>query len=143
MTETRIAIASPDEAPFILDTWARSLRKAPQNRRMPTRAFHLWNRPRMIDALKRSTVYVAVAEDEPAYVLGWIAVEEQPHAFIAHYCYVRPLYQRQGIASRLLRHAVQKHGGNAHEAVYTNRAMRFVDEYMARAGFSYNPHATR
>jgi GNAT superfamily N-acetyltransferase len=94
----------------------------------------------MLHALRDADVFVAVADDEPNYVLGWIAAQTSGPTLIVHYAYVRPTYQRQGIARALLTHA-GKCAEHATEAIYTNRSVKFVDEYLKRAGFFYQPAA--
>lgn len=138
-----IGLATDQEMPFVLDTWARSFRKAPRNRRMPTKAFHAWNRPRMQKALRNAHVLVARDPDNQTFIYGWIAVEfradQAGDLFVTHYCYVRQPFQRQGVATRLLTRAIQTIADPECEPVYTHQSVKFVDEYMQRCGFSCRP----
>lgn len=94
----RVQAACPQHMAFITDTWMKSYRRAPEVRDVPKDIYSAGMRARVERLLKASEVYVASAGG--VYV-GWSCFDGER----THYCYVKSLYRRQGIATSLLQGA--------------------------------------
>ena len=90
---------TPEDLDFIRPSWADSLYKEVPWRKMRRRDFKAGHRATMARLLARkgSICLIAVApEGEPKY--GWVLGAPG----LLHYVYVRGIFRRSGVASRLL-----------------------------------------
>jgi GNAT superfamily N-acetyltransferase len=81
--------------------------------------------------LARSVVTVAHAPDDPDEVYGWICVGARG----LHYVYVKELWRRKGVATRLL--------DGAPVGVASHMTKAFRDGPGKRLALLFNPYATR
>jgi GNAT superfamily N-acetyltransferase len=94
---------------MVYDSWIRSYRKAPATVRIPANVYSWWQRT-IVDSVwvdPTSTILVAVDPADPTRIFGWLAGQVSQSLAgdqrIVHYVYVKAIYRRFGVASRLLR----------------------------------------
>lgn len=125
-----------DDVAFVLSTWAESFRHAPACKPMPTTAFHRWHRPRMLEILARKPL-VVVARDStnPGFIYGYGVFERLGPTLVAHWVYTKRNWRRDGIASRILAHALERIGQGATDIVMTHRT--YIEPHAASLGFRF------
>lgn len=130
-----IETARPDDREFIRDSWRKSYRESPRTCRWPTEAYAVWISAEMDRLLQRSEVRVARPGDWPEGIVGWVAAEQQPEAFVVHYAFVKPLFRRHGVLTRL----VESFGP---EGALVFSALRPpFSNYLKQRGFAWEPRA--
>lgn len=104
----KLRIASPGDHASIFSDWLRSARSAATYRGIPSVVYFYWGHL-MVEALLADvgvTWLVACASDDPTKIYGWLCGQRADAASgdqaIVHYVYVKKLYRRVGIASRLM-----------------------------------------
>lgn len=135
LSDIRIRRAKPEDTAFITKAWAESYRRHPDNLRMPTSAFHGWNRPRMTRLLASNLVLVAEDEETPGFLYGFLCAGRGQETFALHYAYTKGAFWRQGIASMLLDSALNALDAHDMAKVFTH--LGAWDEYLERKGYEY------
>ena len=114
--------ARPDELSHVIDSWARSyarFSKIPHDI-----APHVWHRLYRVgirDILSEpdTRVVVATLSDLPDEVIGWVCwTTFVDHPLNLHYVFVKQEARRRGIASRLVRCALQNVGTRGYRATH-------------------------
>jgi hypothetical protein len=105
--ELRFTISPATEADsdFVKDSWRKSYRHSPLTGKWPSQAYAVWIADHMERLLKRSKVIVARPVGWQDGVTGWLAYEQLPGLFCAHYAFVRPLFRQQGVLTELVNSA--------------------------------------
>jgi len=83
---------------FILSTWLRAFREAPQNRYVPTDIFYDRMQPIVWRVMSRHRPRIMCIADEPNHIVGWICGTQDLLAFL----YVKRHSRGCGLAGRLL-----------------------------------------
>lgn len=114
------------EEGFVVSGWKKSHRTSPQNAAIPSGAFFDKANRDVAALMARPTTQILVARDaeSPEFCLGFIVFEVLDGQFCAHWLYTRHGFRRLGVASKLLRTALEQ-AGEA-ELVYTHQS-RFSD----------------
>lgn len=110
--------AVPAELPFVLSSWKKSFRHAPQNAPLPNSVFFDRINPEINALASRCDVLVARDESDPLFLYGFLAYEVKKDAFAAHYVYTRHGFRRQGVAKALLAEALDR-AGDVGDLFYT------------------------
>ena len=97
----KIAIrpATKDDHNFVFGTWRGSFR-ASRGRNWRQGSYNIYMSDRMCRILERAQVCIACFPEHPEDMIGWIAAEPP----LLHYCFVKSVYQRQKVATRLIEH---------------------------------------
>jgi GNAT superfamily N-acetyltransferase len=122
----------PDELGFVASAWKRSYSDAPANDALPLAKYYA-RINRQFDALMaRPDVAVLVARDpeRPDTLFGFVCFEPGDE-WALHYVFTRKSHRRLGVASELLRRALE--GAEPERLIYT-AATRF-DDVWERWGF--------
>ena len=142
---------------FIVDTWMASVEPSTPGARARAGPYlmernralggivhdahfvHL--RPLVEELLCRVTVVVATHESEPDAIIGWAAVERHhTGCLVVHYAYVRPRYQRLGVGTGLVEHAlVQAAGADVGAQVVVSSLTRPAKKTVAARGWVHVP----
>jgi hypothetical protein len=138
-----------DDIPFLHATWGNSyyggnaLPEDAQHYRIPDPAtfhkFHRAIRNRFFNE-PTATVIVCSPSDDPWHILGWIAVEVIPNAYILHYLHVKKTLRKIGIAKSLIKRSLP--AGNT---IFYTHITKHAAEIMAVKSkdlkdFRYLPH---
>lgn len=94
--------AKVDDLKFILNSWVESHREAPGCEHVKRGAFRVGMSERVKRLLKRCGATVAYEESTPAQIWGWVCAERLDGALVVHYCYVKSIYRRLGVAGMLM-----------------------------------------
>lgn len=94
--------ATSEDTGFVFSSWLKSYRNAPQSRLMLNNIYFQNQHDIIEDILKKSVVMIAVNEQDPSQIFGYI-VYEKPS--MLHYVYVKYTYRKMGIARLLFQHA--------------------------------------
>jgi GNAT superfamily N-acetyltransferase len=89
---------------FVIDSWLRSYRTAPECAGMANDMYFAGMRARVGRIAERGSVLVACLPEDAATILGWICYEPaKPGSSVVtvHYCYVKQDVRRRGVASAL------------------------------------------
>lgn len=92
----------PSDEDFIFDSWLNNYQATSYfAKRMKKQTFMKFH-PLIANAImRRPTTVCKIAGDADFTIFGYIIAEPDPEAPVVHYVYVRPEYQRLGIARRL------------------------------------------
>ncbi len=101
--------ATRDEERLIIDSWARSFSSSVRiPRELDCWVWHKMHRLWIVEQLQSCEVLVAVMPDVPDEVIGWVCWEPAgSHPLALHYAYVKPDLRRYGVATMLVRAAVE------------------------------------
>ena len=106
MNESKWTIreARPDDLAFIYSTWARNYRYDSAIGRLCQNGVFFDEYNQIIDHIldqPDTRVLVAVKPDEENVIFGYIVAQTG----VAHYCFVKEIFRREGIASALIRYS--------------------------------------
>lgn len=108
---------------------------------MSPEEFHAFHRPLRdrFFAKPNTTVIVCSAANDPWHIVGWIAVEVLPRAFVLQYIYVKSAFKGEGIARDLIKRAIP-----SSPVFYTHITERAARIMAAKtkdlSGFRHIPH---
>jgi len=102
MSLVQIRDKVPSDEDFIFDSWLNNYQATSYfAKRMKKQTFMKFH-PLIANAIMlRPTTVCKIAGDEDFTIYGYIIAEPFPDAPVVHYLYVRPEYQRLGIARKL------------------------------------------
>lgn len=83
---------------FIFNSWLRSFRKSVD---MESKAYYLFQHRKIEKLLRDSRVLMAVSEDDPDQIFGWVCFAPFEDEYIVHYLYVKATFRKLGIGRRL------------------------------------------
>ncbi len=92
------------DAPFVVDSWARSFLHSPQARNVSDDVYKLEQRSRIDRIVKKSVNLVLCSEDDPNHVSGFVIFEppkNETALAILHYLLVHANLQGNGLGSKL------------------------------------------
>lgn len=102
-----------EDIPFIYSSWGHSYYDDAKAKRQhcpsPTE-FHSIHRPVIDHFFARPTATVIVVHhvDEPSVIIAWIALEDLKDSLAIHYIYIKGMFRRRGLLSRLINRVDQK-----------------------------------
>lgn len=112
---------------FILNSWLQSY-FAQMKVRPSKELYYKEHEPLIKKCLERSSLLIAINETDEDQYLGYLVHEKD----LIHFCYVKVLFQKQGIASLMMKEVTGKRAEFSH---YTP-AVGFFRKYR----LSYNPY---
>lgn len=122
-----ITALSPDDLPYIHDTWAKTFRvKNRDASAMPLTAYSPWHRAHRERLLKDGLVLVARGKARPLWIAGYGVFGRVGDDFVAHWVCSRGGCKNQGLASRLLLVALERIGRGAQRMVFTHSTENFA-----------------
>jgi GNAT superfamily N-acetyltransferase len=136
-----VRLATEDDLRFVTSTWFHSvLKSGAAVNELPYGIFKLGMEANIQALLKRSTVRVAFAAEQPDEILGYCIIDAVapnlrygPIGLVCHHIYTKSMYRRQGVARSLL--------GDV--KTYTHPATPGSGKKFAVAlGLTYNPRLT-
>ena len=88
---------------FVISSWLKSYKySGTAVRRMIDRVYYDAYEPIVKSLIKRSDVYIACLRSDPDAIVGYLAIERVEDHDIIHYCNIRDIWQKMGIASYLI-----------------------------------------
>lgn len=87
------------ERNYVLSSWKRSYGESPELKHLTRAAYFGMYGPVVERLLDASTIAIAVDEDLPDTIIGFMAVEDG----LLHYVHVKPRFRRMGVATWMLR----------------------------------------
>lgn len=136
MPRFRLSEASPFDFPLIRDSWRRSYRASPGTASWPDTAYDAWISTRLDTLLPRCRITVARHIDSPDGLIGWLASEQTPSAFVAHYSWVAKPFRGAGVLRSLV-----EHQGPSGELVISTLRPPFSNAFKA-LGFRFDARAS-
>lgn len=118
---------------FVLSTWLKSYyeelkRNGSKGVIYPKDdVFFQGHQSRIKEVLKTSECLVCVAPDEDNQIIGWIVFDKDA----IHYCYVKQVFRKMGVARELQKQAIQPRSYSHH-----TRFSRYLNK-----GLTYNPYS--
>ncbi len=122
---------------FLMDTWARSYRVAEACEAIPSDAYFPWHRKRMESILARALVLVARDKTNPVFIYGYGVFERVRDKFVAHWVYTKGAFKYRGVASLLLRAALERIGDGARALIMTFPT--YIEPKALELGFTHEP----
>ncbi len=105
----KLRAATKDDHASIFSDWLRSGRKAQAYSGVPSQIYFFWVHlmiENLLAPMAKATWLVACAADDPTKIYGWLCGHRVDSLAgdqaILHYVYVKKLYRRLGIGSRLV-----------------------------------------
>lgn len=136
---TQIRLATPSDLNFIRDSWASSYRASPDVTDMDPELYKVEVRAYIEAVRRQGRIFVACDPDAPDDIRGWVCCErprEKNGLWLVHYVLVRPEWQRQGIATALLKPLRDNSpDGMLWATSYTIGLKRFARDYLLRNRF--------
>ena len=136
LTRWRCCEAEPGDLALVRDSWRRSYRDSPGTVKWPDAAYDAWISARQATLLPLCRVSVARHESSPDGVIGWLATQQQPGRYIAHYAWVAKPFRGEGVLRSLVNHQ-QPYG----ELVISTLRPPFSDAFQ-HLGFRFDPKAS-
>lgn len=103
--------ANEGDLGFIVHSWTESWHKnSPEMRQVRFGVFRNAMRRRAVGFATRCVTLVACDPDDHSHVLGWACVEMRGGIGVVHYVYVREMRRERGLASTLVRSALERAG---------------------------------
>lgn len=127
----------PSEEGFVTSGWKKSSRSSPQNAAVPNGVYYDRANRDVAALMARPTTQILVARDgeKPDFCLGFVVFEVVNGHFACHWIYSRHGFRRLGVASKLLRTALQQAGDS--DLIYTHHS-RFSGQ-AEQMGFEFVP----
>lgn len=97
---------TPEDIPFVTDSWARSFLHSPSVRNVPDDVYKLEIRARIDRLLKQSVTLVLSAADSPTHVSGFVIFQPPKNDAslpILHYLLIHANLQDRGLGSKLFK----------------------------------------
>lgn len=99
MVNFEIRAMATGDVGLIFNSWLRSFRKSQD---MEHKAYFLFQHRLIEEILRRSNVLLAVSEDDPDQIFGWVCFEDREEGFTIHYVYVKATFRKLGIGRALV-----------------------------------------
>lgn len=99
---------------FVINSWLKTYKYSGPFKRVADRIYFDHYEPKVKTLIKKSDVYIACLKEDPAVIIGYLAIERKGSDII-HFCLVKDLWQKMGVAKYLLetaepsRHASYTH----------------------------------
>lgn len=88
---------------FIINSWLKTYKySGPAVKRMLDRVYFETYEPIVKTLIRRSDVYVACLRDDPEIIVGYLAIERTKNHDVIHFCLVKDLWQKMGVATYLI-----------------------------------------
>lgn len=108
---------SPEETPFVLDSWSRSWRVSEWAGTVPNHLAASVLRE-LVGGLIARGAKITVA-DFGGRILGWVCYEHKANDItVLHYCYTKDPYRRRGLGRSLIDYAI---GGREGKVLFTHK----------------------
>lgn len=91
----------PGDVPLVLNSWLKSYRDCPATWGTANDVYFRTQKAVISKLLSRCNVAIACDPDDAEQIFGWLAWEDGEKDIVVHYIYVKSLFQRMGVASRL------------------------------------------
>lgn len=130
--------ARKSDLPFISSSWLQSYRDAPAVDGCPNGVYYHDQHQLLERLLQRSVVLVAVDEQDPDQIAGWVCAEVlNGPALVLHYIYVKHAMRKFGVAKRMVATLVAAEQPAA--VFYTHRTKRAASILRKRKEIIYRP----
>jgi len=136
----QIRAAKKDDIQFITANWGHSYRDAPFVRGVPNSVYWFYHHKIMETLLPRSTVLIACNAEDPNQILAFLCAEMWDTCLVIHYIYVKKIYQKVGLATRLVN--AMKESERPSHIQYTSKTQDIfpIERKMKERGMTYNPY---
>jgi hypothetical protein len=98
--------ATPEDVPFVMDSWMKSWRKSPWAGCIPNNRYYDVTRDGIEQLIARgATLEIACNPTNPKQIFGWVCRElttDDPAVCVIHYCYVKDPFLRMGVGETLV-----------------------------------------
>ena len=84
---------------FVYNSWLRSFRKSME---MDAKTYYFFQHRKIEKLLRDSRVLMAVHEDDPDQIFGWVCFAPFDEDYVVHYLYVKATFRKLGIGGRLM-----------------------------------------
>lgn len=91
---------------MVTSDWLKSFRDGYFNATVPNRVYYSQHHKILENLLEKSTVLVLCNANNPAQALGWMCYEVDANILIIHYIYVKEIFRRQGLATKLVKYVM-------------------------------------
>ena len=132
-----LRLGAQGDIPFITSSWLHSFRDGQAVQSCPNRLYFA-NQHKIMEALiPRSTIVVAVNEEDHDQILGWACFEKQSGAVVLHFLYVKNHFRRLGLAKQIV--DILLDAEDVATVFYTHRTPVVDRVKLDRTKWVYNP----
>lgn len=125
------------DAPFVFRSWISSFERSPWAGVIPSHVFYDLTKIAINQLIARGTqIILAVNPDDDQQILGFVAFEKD----LLHYCFVKDVFRRSGIATQLMAFANLDrshllHTFRTHDAKYLGKLVHRPGLARRKAGY--------
>ncbi len=139
-----VRLARKKDIAFITSSWLKSYRDSEAVRGVPNGTFYRLHHKVLETIIPRSIVAVAVAQDDPDQIIGWVCAERNDSYLTIHYVYVKYMFRRHGVAKKLIQLLKDSEGVEAlvctHRTYMVGKKEKDAPSILERHGIVYNPY---
>lgn len=106
--QVRLRKARAGDVGFITSSWLKSLRDSTTYWGVENRDYYTHHHNVLARLLARCAVFVAVLDDDPDHIVGFICYEVYQGAIVIHYVYIKFGFRKLGIADMVVRRILEE-----------------------------------
>jgi len=133
--------ANKRDVPFITNSWLKSFREYGYfNISIGNRTYFMKHHMLLEELIPRSIMIMAVNEENPDQILGWVCAEVVNTALVIHYLYIKGPFRGFGIARALYEKLVAVEEPPMIISTHLTRQGRSIAKEKKIKGFVYDPY---
>lgn len=140
-----IRLARKKDIAFITSSWLKSYRDSEAVRGVPNGVYYRLHHKVLETVIPRSIVAVAVSQDDPDQIIGWVCAERHGNILTIHYVYVKYMFRRHGVAKKLVQLLVDTEKAEVllctHRTHVVGHEEKDEKSILERHEILYNPYA--
>lgn len=134
--QVRLRPANQTDVPFIFNSWLKSYRDSGPAKPVSSTVFFSEHHKLIERIVKNNPVIMAVNNDDPSQIYGYICAGKTEGIFTLHYIYVKHNFRNLGVGKALL-NAFEHDISTA--AIYTHHT-KIADKIASKYNFIYHPY---
>lgn len=132
--KVRIRKSTDADFNFIISSWLKTYKySGPHVRKMLDRIYYEAYEPIVKDLIKRSDIYVACLREDPDVIVGYLALERSQDKDVIHFCLIKDLWQKMGVATYLA------HAAQPKEITYFTHWTNPIESIVNKIPYLYQP----
>lgn len=100
--ELLLRLGTDEDVPLIANSWLKSYRHSFECAGVPNHLFYKHHHKLLQDLIPRSAVVVLCNPEHPDHILGYIVYEKMSGCMVIHYCYIKQVFRRRGLARKMV-----------------------------------------
>lgn len=127
----------PKDVPFVTNSWLKSFRGSGEAHRIKNTFYFSDGHKVLEEIIPQSVVVVLCDRVDPNQILGYLCYTMYDTCMVLHYVYLKAPFRKMGLASQLIRWAVQSEKPPV--VFYTHLTKKFDRIARKKKGWYYRP----